>query len=242
MSTLQKIITTILSLSAMAGSLIAGDAWNYSASLDISGKEGNTEEFGTQIGLKASKDVAVYTSMIYGTYDKAETSGVDTADELILGAEYAKFLTERTGLFASFEYEKDDFESIDSRMTPSIGVVYRFLNTADHKFSGKIGLSYRIEEYTNGLENSDFGGRLGVDHYWKFAEWGEMTNELDYTPSFEDADNFLVDHDSGVNIPLGFSDNFALRLGVSNTYNNTTLPGIEELDTTYYLRLVVDWE
>lgn len=48
-------------------------------------------------------------------------------------------------------------------------------------------------------------------------------------------------HDSGFEIPLsaGF---WKLRLGLNNQYNSRPQPGREELDTTYYTRLVLNWK
>lgn len=238
-------LSPIYSIDAIAGECAEGEVsqnWKYTAYLDISGKSGNSEEFGTQVGFNAIKDVEGYTAEIYGSYDRAEQESVKTSDETKLGASITGYMTKRLGVYLSIDAEKDDFESLDLRLVPSLGLAYRFFFEEDHKLTGKFGASYRYEDFTDGSTNKAWGLNLGLDHYWKFADWGKMTNEITYTPSVEDADEFLVEHDSGVNIPLGTSDNWSLRLGVSNTYNNDPLAGLKELDTTYYARLVVDWE
>jgi putative salt-induced outer membrane protein YdiY len=216
--------------------------WKYRAFLDISGKSGNSEEFGTEIGFKITKDTDAQTTKIYGSYDRTEKDGTKTSDETKLGAEYTSYFTPKLGWFVKTEFEKDDFENLDLRATPALGLSYRFIREKEHKLTGKIGAGYRYEDFNDGTKNKAYGGNVSVDHYWKFASWGEMTNEVTYTPSVEDSNDFLIEHDSGIEIPLGLSESWKLRLGVSNTYNNVVPVGVKELDTSYYARLVVDWQ
>lgn len=220
----------------------APENWKYRVYADISGKSGNSEEFGTQIGFRIKKDTADYSAKFYGSHDMAEKDGTKTSDESKLGATYTTYFTEKLGFFLNLDLERDDFEDLDLRATPAAGLSYRVLFEKDHKFTTKFGLGYRYEDFSTGTKNEAISGYVQLDHYWKFADWGEITNEITFTPSFEDTSDFLIEHDSGMDIPLAMSKAWKLRLGVSNTYNNQTAPNIKELDTTYYARLVVDWE
>ena len=71
-----------------------------------------------------------------------------------------------------------------------------------------------------------------------------MTNSLTYVPKFEDFGDYRLKQDSAVELPLGLSDFWKLRLGVSNAYKSF-IPvdsELEKLDTTYYTRLILSWE
>ena len=67
-----------------------------------------------------------------------------------------------------------------------------------------------------------------------------MQNDLTYVPAVDDFSNYRVVHDSGIEIPIGSSENWKLRLGILNEYQSET-PADEKLDTSYYTRMIYSW-
>jgi hypothetical protein len=60
-------------------------------------------------------------------------------------------------------------------------------------------------------------------------------------PSVNDFADYRFVHDSALEFPInaGF---WKLRVGLNNQYNSRPQPGREEMDTTYYTRLVLSWK
>ena len=66
-------------------------------------------------------------------------------------------------------------------------------------------------------------------------------NRLSFVPPFDDFGNFRLTHESFYEIPLSIPA-WKLRLGISNDYNSEPGAGVEELDTSYFTRLVLTWK
>lgn len=232
--------------------------WAYEASLDISGKAGNTEKSGMSARVQATLEGPRDRLRMYSSFDYANDGDDTTSRELIGGFSYTNFFTEKWGWYVREELEKDEFEGIDLRSVTAFGGNYRFLNEERLKFEARTGLSYRYESYriiwadnpdTTPVEDRytpDSEGYLGLDFgfdaYWRFADWGEMKSLWTYTPAFEDFGRFIIQQDTSVNIPLAKSNQWKLGLGVSNTYNSEPEGNKENLDTTYFTRLILNWK
>jgi putative salt-induced outer membrane protein YdiY len=227
--------------------------WSYEAAVSITGKAGNTEKSSYAASAAAKLEGPHDRLDIYASLQYAEETVDDvtrkSADEAIFGMGYTNFFSEHFGWYVREELEYDYFENIEFRSTTGGGLTYRFFKKPNHSLEGRAGLSYRYEGFRlpvtrdgEKLESEGyFGLDFGLSHYWKFADWGEMKNTLRYTPSVEDFNDYLVDHVSSVDIPLGTSDFWKLRLSLSNQYNSSVVDPREKLDTTYGLSLLLNW-
>lgn len=218
--------------------------WSYSAGLDISGKDGNSENFASSIQAEAKLEGPHDRFVVYGSYIYKETDKVRSEDEQKGGLRYTNFFTDKWGWFLRQELERDTFEGIDFRSTTAGGMTYKFIEEDRLSLEGSAGLSYRYESYSDddmeddGFPGLDFGLNLG----WQFADWGKLVTKLSYIPSIDDFGDYLVDHESGVDVPLGTSDAWVMRFGVSNQYNSHPGGSREKLDTSYFARLILTWD
>lgn len=222
--------------------------WSYEAGVDISGKVGNSNESAiglrSQITLEGPKDRLRF----YGVYRRTEVEDPDTgvskvtSDEAIGGLDFTSFFSERWGWFIREELERDTFEGIDFRSTTAGGITHRFLKRETISLEGRLGLSYRYEGYTDAtVEDEGLPGmEAGALFYWKFANWGELNTEIVYMPAFEEFGNYRLTHKSTVDLPLGASDFWKLRLGLNNEYVSEAADR-ENLDTTYFTSLLLKW-
>lgn len=221
--------------------------WDYSVAADLTGRQGNVDAVGTRINAEAILASENDEFKFYTSIDKAKVNGRTTADEFIIGTAYTDYVHGSWGWFLNTEFERDPFESVDLRSSVSGGVSYRVLKKPGHKLELQAGLGYRHEFLDNGIEQHTPTMDFGLDHLWKFKPLPKinpsllMTNLLSITPSLKDLDNFLLVQDSGVDMPIGDSD-WKLRVGVKNQYNSEPVRGREELDTTYYSRLLLDFD
>lgn len=220
--------------------------WSVQTAVSLTGKSGNTDKSSYAISADAKLEGPNDRLDLYVDYNYGEENGTRSADEAILGMAYTSFFSKKYGWYFREELEYDTFENIDFRSTTGAGISYRVFKRPTHSLETRAGLSYRYDSYgDNGAipaYTEDFPGLdFGLKHYWKFAEWGEVTNSLTYTPSIDDFGDYLVDHSSAMDIPLAASNFWKFRLSLSNQYNSAPAAGRDELDTTYALSLLMNW-
>lgn len=215
--------------------------WNVLVGANLTGRRGNTDTTSNAINFRAAMEGPSDRLDFYGSYAYAKTNNVRSEDEIILGIRYTGYLSEKFGWFVRTEGERDPFESIQFRSTSAAGLTYRWVNEPRMELETSAGFSYRYEDYTTGGTNDfpglDFGLRFG----WQFAEWARLSTRMSYVPSIDDFGDYLLKQDSGVDMPLGLSQRWSLRIGLSHEYNSSPQPGRKDLDTTYYLRLQMNW-
>lgn len=215
--------------------------WSYEAALDIVGKKGNSDQFGASVQLAATLESVDDTLKFYASLDKETKNEVDTANEIILGSEYTAYFADPWGWYVRGEVERDDFEDLELRTLVGAGLNYRVLNEKTHSLELRSGLGYRYESFNDGTNENSPTLDFGLAHKWQFVDWAKMTNHLTYTPAINDFTDYLFTHDSGINIPIGFSNFWNLRFGLRNDYKSMPASGREKLDTSYYSRLQLRW-
>ncbi|MFA5687767.1 MAG: DUF481 domain-containing protein [Kiritimatiellales bacterium] len=215
--------------------------WKAEATASAGGKEGNTKEKNLSVSGEAVLEGLQDELKFYGRYSRKETDRRKNTDERLGGAQYTSYLFDPLGWYARTEVENDEFEDIRLRVTVAGGLAYRWANEDHYKLSGRTGLSYRHESYyTSGQDDE---GRVGLDfgvsHYYRFKNHWEIKNELTYTPSVEDAKDYLMTQDSTLTMPLAGTEQWNFRVGLRNEYNNAVSPGRDHLDTTWYAAVTV---
>ncbi len=215
--------------------------WNYEVGLDLAGKSGNSEKiaFGGKAVAKMEREQDELELYVQGGY--AKDDGDKTQEEVKGGADYEYKIDERWAWYLRNELEYDKIEGIDLRATIATGMGYYFLNNEEQSLRGRFGLNFRREEYDTGREENLAGGDLGLKHWVKLSANTEMTNEVTFTPAFEDFEQYLIHHESKVDVAMNEAKTWKLSLGIANDYNNTPAPGKRELDTEYFVRLVFSW-
>lgn len=218
--------------------------WSFNVGLDISGSDGNTDEFGSSVMARAKLEGPDDRLEFYGSYAYEQANDQRTKDEQKLGIDYTNFFTPKWGWYVRQELERDTFEGIDFRSTSGAGLNYRFIQEERLQLEGHAGASYRYESYTDaGVEDDSFPGLdMGFDLNWQFADWGKLVSSVNYIPSVNDFGDYLIEHESGIDIPLGTADYWTVRLGLSNDYNSRVGEGREKLDTEYFIRLMLSWD
>jgi hypothetical protein len=214
--------------------------WAYDASVDISGKSGNSDRTATAIALSATLEGKKDKLLFYGSVDSAEENNNTTANEYKAGVDYSSFFSNTFSWYARIELEQDEIEQLDLRSTAAFGVGKHLIRKEDQKLEFRGGLAYRFENFEDGSEVESPGLDLALIHF-KDLGWGSLNNLLTYNPSFDDFGNFRLYHESSMDLPVGSGEFWKLRIGISNEYNSEPLPGLEEMDTTYFTRLLLSW-
>jgi putative salt-induced outer membrane protein YdiY len=218
--------------------------WSYQVGFDMSGSSGNAENLGSSLNAQAKLEGPNDRLLLYGNYTYKETDGLRSADEQKGGIRYTNFFGEKYGWFVREELERDTFEGVDFRSTTALGLSYRFVKKERLSLEGSLGLSYRYDSFGDvGLADADFPGLdIGADFSWQFADWGKLVTNVTYLPSVEDLSDYLIEQETGIDVPLGTSDAWVMRFGLSNQYNSQPAGMRKELDTTWFARLLLNWD
>lgn len=220
--------------------------WAFQTNVDLTGNSGNTTSTGLAAGFVATlaspqDALKFYASTNYATSEDSTGATNKTADEIKGGVDYSSFFSERRGWFVRQELERDNVEDVDLRSTTDAGFTFKHIKTDTHQLTSRLGLGYRFESYGSGAENKGAVLSTGLNNTVKFGDRMSLVTDFQFLPAIDDFADYRFVHDSAFEIPLT-GDFWKLRIGLNNQYNSRPQAGRDELDTTYYTRLVLNWK
>ena len=225
--------------------------WTYEANFDLTGKTGNTEKTNFGGGMKATLKGPEDKLLLYARGRYGRENGVKNEQEFFMGTDYERqFAGTGNSFYARLEVEHDKINNYDRYWTGAAGYGYYFLKTDDAQIRLRAGLSYQYKVFNDDRDDEDSVGMdFNYHHEFKIANFfgiknlGKLVTDITYTPTYEDwANDYRIFHESSIDMPLGGSKNWTLRLGVSNEYNNQVARDADRLDTSYFARLVFSWD
>jgi len=216
--------------------------WAYEASVDVSGKTGNSEQLGSAADFRASLRTLKDLLQFYAGYNRQTSDGVKAADQLKLGVDYSNNFSGRYSWYVRDEGGFDRVKDVDLYNVAAVGGGFDIIKKPNQTMTGRIGLSFRYEGYKSpGTQDVKSAGLdFGFSNTMDFAN-SNLVNRVSWVPTFEDFANYRLMHESYYQLPLANSA-WKLRLGVSNDYNSEPPAGLRNLDTTYFTRLVLSWK
>jgi hypothetical protein len=217
--------------------------WTYQVGFDLNGKKGNTDRMflGTDFMavLKSPADRLAF----YGRYARGEEEDTVTQDEAKGGVDYTNYFSERVSWYVRTELGFDRTKDLDLRSQTAAGLGYSFFKRSNWTMEGRAGLNYRFESYAPPLEDFDSAGLdFGFINRYDFS-WGKMTNLVTLTPSFDDFANYVLLHESAIEMPIGTAKFWKLRFGIRNDYTSEPPnPALKSHDWSYFTQLILNWE
>lgn len=223
--------------------------WSYEASFDLAGKSGNKDSTYLGTSLRATLKGKEDTLRFFARANFEDTDGVKSADDARAGVSYANNFADDYNWYVRSEFGYDAIKDIEQFFTAAAGFGYTFYDD-DTRFLGvRAGLGYLYESYDDVLQNGVYVPReetsaasldFGAEHRQDY-KWGSWNTYATYTPTIEDFGNFRFILDSSVDLPLKI-EKWSLRAGVNFNYDSEAAESdLKELDTTYYLRMVLKW-
>lgn len=216
--------------------------WSYEAAVDITGKTGNSEQLGSAFSVRAVLAGPGDVLQFYSAYNRQESDDVKSSDQFKAGIDYANNYSGRHSWYVRNEGGFDRIKDIELYNVAAAGFGYDLIKEANQTLTARAGVSFRYEGYQNPLtENVKSAGLdFGLAHRLAFGK-SVLSNALSYVPAFDDFGNFRASHESYFETPVTASL-WKLRIGVSNDYNSRPGVGVERLDSTFYTRLVLNWQ
>jgi putative salt-induced outer membrane protein len=184
----------------------------------------------------------IYLGALYG-----KSSSVVSAErwETRLQSNY-NFTTTLFG-FGGLRYEHDLFDGFQYQASVTTGVGYKFIDSADTKLTGQVGVGYRRLRPEDIFKNEDGVvtarvlhdatgeaiGTAGLDFSHAFSKTTVFTNKFLIESG---ADNTMAHDELALTVKM--SDKLALSVGYGITDNSSPPPTLKKLDTVATVNLV----
>lgn len=214
--------------------------WAYSLAFDLNGKQGNSDRLFVGLSARAELKGAEDRLIFYGNYARAEENSAVAQDEGKGGVDYSNYFTPLASWYVRTEIGYDHTKDLSLRSQSAVGLGRTFIKKPNQTFEGRLGVSYRFENYNPGTDFSSAGLDVGFLHSLTFS-WGKMNNSLTYTPAFRNFSNYVITHESALELPTVWGDTLKIRLGIKNDYTSKPPPGLKRHDWSYLSQLVFTW-
>jgi putative salt-induced outer membrane protein YdiY len=216
--------------------------WLFSGGFDLLGKQGNSEDFSIGGNFEAKLKGEHDELLLSAEYENREKNGDKTADRSGGGVSYEVFRRDAIGWYLRSEIEMNAITAVDLRSTSATGLSYRWINKEDHTLVARLGPGYRYTGYESNKEDeSSMTLDLGLAHYYRVNDFFSIKTDITYVPALGGSGNDRLVQDSGLVFPLAGNRKWKVRMGIRNEFESE--PAVREnLDTTYYTRIIYSWD
>jgi putative salt-induced outer membrane protein YdiY len=216
-------------------------SWAYETSVDITGKSGNKSQLGTAGQVRAKLVGPTDKLELYTGYDRQVTNGTKSADQFRAGVDYQTNFSGGNSWYVRNEGGFDRIKDIQFYDVAAAGLGYDFVKRPKQTITGRLGFSFRNENYKSPFTTdvNAAGLDVGFSHSLQLTD-SSIINRVTFVPSFNDFSNYRATHESFYEMPF-VSPTWKLRVGISNDYNSKPGKFVDKMDTSYFTRLVLNW-
>ena len=214
--------------------------WTGIVSAGATFVRGNTKSDTAALSAEAARRTDIdRTTLGAGYYSAKQTDNntgdsSTTADTWVRKGQYDYFFSKQLYGYGNLKYEKDRIANLDMRVTPGVGVGYQWIEQSDLNFSTEAGFAYVYEEYTEPSETREYmAGRLAYHLDKAFNDHVKAFHNLEYIPSFERVDTYLVNTDVGLRAAM--TARLSLEAKAQLAYNSQPSEGRDKKDLRYIL-------
>lgn len=225
--------------------------WTYSIGFDLDRKTGNTDSMEYGLTAGAVRETKFDRLKLSLATEREEDDGEENANKSTIAADYQRFITDRGVWYGWTELHTDEFKDIDYRWSGGGGYGHYLLKQEQHSLQVRLGMRFTHEQYEEPEEGSDkedrgteddFGLEFSAAHVIGLGKWLKIVSDVNYLPELTDTEKYRILHNTALEIPIGGSALWKLKLGVENEYDNKPAEDVERLDSSYFIRLVLNWE
>lgn len=241
-STLKTAIALTLLLPASA----AFAQWNGKGEAGIAVASGNTDARSGNAKLVIGKTVDAWEHSLGLAGNYVATDGDTTAQRVEAFAESHYQFTGRSFWFGGARYEDDRFSGFNYQATLSTGVGRKFVDTDNVKFTGQVGVGYKVFETRDTIDPVTSAWIPARRESEAVLTGGfDYTNQLTATTSVFDkfgfeaaSENTFLQNQIGVAVKM--SENLALAVAYAVRHNTKPPAGFKKTDTLTTLNLVYE--
>lgn len=205
------------------------DLWSTEAELGISTSSGNTDATSGTARIASDREGDRFGVHLLAEGRYATEDGEATTQRAHGSTQVNYNFRPRVYAFGVVESTHDRFAEIDVRLRESVGLGRRFfLNHADLAWRIEGGPASRQEWRRDGSFDHSMDGRARTLFTWEFSENGTFTQEVTWTHSLEDEDDFLGA--SATSVRFRLNTNLAFKTSVRIEHDSQPAPATERTD------------
>ena len=206
-----------------------------SAGASVSKGNTETENYHVDGEFSARSAVNRFTIGALGNY------GTDEDNRQIKGdvsayASYDHFFGRRWYFNSNLGLTHDEFRDLRLRTTAGVGLGYQFRETAAHRLSAELGISYIHENFYEEPDESQPAARWGLDYQYQFQSGLMFVHRQELFWGLEDTSDVLLRTQTGLRVPL--FGQLSGGLDVNYDYDWQPPADAEEEDVIYLLKLI----
>lgn len=215
--------------------------WSYEAGADVNGRTGTQRQLSTSYHYVAKLIGPVDTFQYYTSYTRQEVNNQVSADQFKAGVDYADNFTETQSWYVRDEGGFDRVNFITLYDIAASGFGYDFIKQKTETFTGRLGLSYRYDQYSvgKGPALSSAGADVELEYMHKIHS-AVLRDKIAFIPAFQDLGNYEVNHEFSFEVPVTRSL-WKLSTGIANNYYSRPVGDVNKLETLYFTRLILTW-
>jgi putative salt-induced outer membrane protein len=234
-----SVLTLVLGTPAIADTVPEDGAWTGQGQGGLLISRGNADATSLNAKLDLSEISGPWKSILFlsGLYGKS--NGIASADRIEGRYELDRKINDRVFWFGSVDGNRDLFNGFAYQVTLSTGAGYKFIDTADTRLSGLLGLGYqRLQAQqlvqgvtgavTQRITSPSEGDLVGVASLNLEQILTRTTKLLDKLNVTSGSRNTAVANDLGVQVSI--SDKLALSIGYGVRYNTKPPVAVKKLD------------
>ena len=203
---------------------------------------GNSHTEDYRVAFDATRKGDHNTLTLSGAYAFGQSRDPNTGDEAVTAdnwfvqAKLDHSLTERLYDYAIARVEQDNVANLDLRVSPGVGVGYRWINRDATHFNTEAGVTWVWEQYDTQGSTEHFAVRLAYHLDHKLNDKVSLVHNVEYLPNVTDPfDDFNVNADAGLRAML--TKSMFAEMKVEWKHDSTPAPDADKNDLRYTLGL-----
>jgi putative salt-induced outer membrane protein len=165
------------------------------------------------------------------TEDNATGANTTNIDNWFASGKLDYAFNEKWYNYALVRVEEDNVANLALRVSPGIGVGYRWINKPEVHFNTEMGVSYVWEKFDTNGTNEHVALRFAYHFDKKLNDKVSLVHNVEYLPSVEDLGDFNLNADVGVRAQL--TTNLFGEFKAEWRHDATPAPGADENDLRY---------
>ncbi|MEO1584789.1 MAG: DUF481 domain-containing protein [Planctomycetota bacterium] len=210
--------------------------WAGSVSIGLYGTEGNSDEFDVRAEADGERDTDEIRTTFLTTYNYSNNNNGVSENEARLEARNDwKFEDPRYFAFAEGQFDYDEFQDWDTRVSVFGGPGYVWVDTDKQRFMTRIGAGATRE--IGGQDNAwRAEGLLAAEYRRQLTERQLFNASAEAYPDLGDSRNWRVQSRATWEVLVDPEVNLTLQIGIENDYD-TDPNGAQRSDTDYFILL-----
>ena len=240
----QQLITlTLCALTAISLPLAAEEPpletplWQQAVEAGLNGSSGNSQNMSLHLGYNAARKNAEDGWKFSSAYDKAESDGVESRNQLFADLRKDWFWNDSPWFaYTQGRYDRDNFKVWDYRLAGTVGSGYEFIKNDTWYLTGRFGLGGN-KTYGGTDEQATSEALLALDMTWNISQQEVLDFNTTFYPNLDESGEYRNITSFNWKMKMTETGTLAMKIGLVNEYDSIASEGSDKNDFKYNISL-----